>query len=160
MLLWFSHGLSSPLATWAHSVLLPFNPLQVHWSATGWVFLGICSVKRRKHSSGVTLWVPYRKAPQGKQEHKEPKRKEEDNRKAEGTLLWKDKMRSPWLRCDPQKYRVFVTFFWRNSAQYTIPPPIFVINQMTEKQMSLIRTLRFTVQVINWESFVWLNAGK
>lgn len=144
---------------WAHSVLLPFNPLQVHWSATGLVFLGIYSMKRRKRSSGVALWVPYRKAPQGKQEDKEPKRKEEDKRKA--TLLWKDKMRSPWLQCDPQKYNNYVyDLFWRNTAWYSILLAMFVINQMTEKQMSLIKTLRFTLQVINWESFVRLNGGK
>lgn len=40
-------------------------------------------MKRRKRSSGVALRVPCRKAPQGKQEDKEPKRKEEDKRKAE-----------------------------------------------------------------------------
>jgi len=65
----------------------------------------------RKRSSGITLQVPYGKALQGKQEDKEPNRKEDDKGKSEDTLLWKDKMRSPWLQCDPLKYHVFMTFF-------------------------------------------------
>lgn len=59
-------------------------------------------------------------------------------------------MRLCSLESDPQKHCKHVhDLFLRNSAQYAIPSPIFVINQMTGKQMSLIRTLRFTVQVIN-----------
>lgn len=57
-------------------------------------------------------------------------------------------MRLPSLEYDPQKCCKHVhDLFLRNSTQNATP--IFVINQMTEKQMSLIRTLRFTVQVIN-----------
>lgn len=51
------------LLSLAHSALLPYDPLQVHWSATGSVFLGIYSLKKRKCNSGYSPGVIWKNIP-------------------------------------------------------------------------------------------------
>lgn len=88
-------------------MLLPYKPLQVHWSATGSVFLAICSVKKRKCNSGVHSRCHREKHPEGSERIKRQKVK--DKGKDENALLQNDKMRSPWLLCKP--HGVFFTCF-------------------------------------------------